>query len=182
MLERLRDALAEPWRPVSRPALAAWLVFYALFLLYALSARGGFLIIDNVNLVVHEAGHALFGWFGEALGLVGGTLFQLLVPLLLAAYFVVMRQTSGAAFCSFFFFENFLPIATYMADARAQELPLVTVGGGDYVEHDWFTMLSRVGLLQWDTRLALAVRLLGWAGMLATVLWLVWRVRAAERV
>ncbi len=181
MLERLRDALAEPWRPVSRPALVAWLAFYLLFLVYALSARGGFLLIDNVNLVVHEAGHALFGWFGETLGLMGGTLFQLLVPLLLAAYFVVMRQTSSAAFCSFFFFENFLGIAIYMADARAQQLTLVSIGGGDEVEHDWFAMLSRVGLLQWDTRLALAVRLLGWAGMLATVAWLAWRARQTQR-
>lgn len=68
-----------------------------------------------------------------------------------------------------------------MADARAQQLTLVSVGGGDEVEHDWFAMLSRVGLLQWDTRLAMAVRLLGWAGMVATVLWLVWRARASEQ-
>ena len=181
MLEALREALERPWRPLSRPALAAWLVFYALFLLYALAARGGYLFIDNVNLVVHEGGHALFGWFGETLGLMGGTLFQLLVPLLLATYFFFQRQTAATAFCCFFFFENFLPIATYMADARAQQLPLVSIGGGEDVEHDWFVMLSRVGLLQWDTRLALAVRLLGWAGMLATVGWLAWRTRAAER-
>lgn len=181
MLEALRDALERPWRPVSRPALWTWLAFYALFLIYALAARGGYLLIDNVNLVVHEAGHALFGWFGETLGLMGGTIFQLLVPLLLAVYFLFLRQATATAFCSFFFFENFLPIATYMADARAQELPLVTVGGGDYVEHDWFTMLSRVGLLEWDTRLAMGVRLLGWAGMIATVVWLAWRARAAEK-
>ncbi len=181
MLEALREALERPWRPLSRPALAAWLGFYALFLLYALSQRGEYLFIDNVNLVVHEAGHLLFSWLGATPGLMGGTLFQLLVPLLLAAYFVFLRQTAGAAFCSFFFFENFLPIATYMADARAQQLTLVSVGGGDEVEHDWFTMLSRVGLLEWDTRLALVVRLLGWAGMLATVAWLAWRARAAEK-
>lgn len=180
MLETLREALERRWRPLSRPALAAWLGFYALFLLYALAARGGFLLVDNVNLVVHEAGHALFGWLGETLGLAGGTLFQLLVPLLLAAYFFFQRHTAATAFCTFFFFENFLPIATYMADARAQNLPLVTVGGGEDVEHDWFLMLSRAGLLQWDTRLALAVRLLGWAGMMATAAWLAWRARAAK--
>ncbi|HYX69318.1 MAG TPA: hypothetical protein VE825_09310 [Terriglobales bacterium] len=181
MLDDLRETLAQPWRPLSRPALAAWLVFYALFLLYALAQRGEYLFIDNVNLVVHEAGHALFGWFGPTLGLMGGTIFQLLVPLLLAAYFVYMRQTAGAAFCSFFFFENFLGIAIYMADARAQQLTLVSIGGGDEVEHDWFAMLSRVGLLQWDTRLAAGVRVLGWTGMIATVLWLAWRARGAER-
>ena len=119
MLDALRDALERPWRPVSRPALAAWLGFYALFLVYALAARGEYLFIDNLNLVVHEAGHLLLGWLGPTLGLMGGTIFQLLVPLLLAAYFAYARQTAATAFCSFFFFENFLPIATYMADARA---------------------------------------------------------------
>ena len=57
----------------------------------------------------------------------------------------------------------------------------MTVGGGDDVEHDWFAMLSRVGLLEWDTRLALVVRLLGWAGMIASVLWLVWRARVRQQ-
>ena len=180
MLDDLRATLAEPWRPMSRPALGAWLAFYALFLVYALAERGEYLFIDNANLVVHEAGHALFGWFGPTLGLMGGTLFQLLVPLLLAATFVYRRQLAGAAFCSFFFFENFLGIAIYMADARAQQLTLVSIGGGDEVEHDWFAMLSRVGLLEWDTRLAMVVRLLGWAGMMATVAWLAWRGRAAK--
>lgn len=44
----------KPWQPVSRPALAAWLVFYIGFLAYAFSAHGGFLFIDSANLVVHE--------------------------------------------------------------------------------------------------------------------------------
>jgi len=35
---------------------------------------------------------------------------QLLVPFLLACFFVFQRQLPGAAFCAFFFFENFLII------------------------------------------------------------------------
>ena len=111
--------------------------FYVRFLAYAFSAHGGFLFIDSANLVVHEGGHNLFGWFGPTLGLWGGTLLQWLVPFLLAAYFFTERQTAGFVFCLFFFFENWLYTATYMADARAQELPLVTTGDPDFVEHDW---------------------------------------------
>jgi len=175
------DPFYGPWKPLSAVALIAWLVFYGLFLLYALADRSGFLFIDNVNLVIHEAGHLLFSYLGQTLMIMGGTIFELFVPFALALSFAYQRQPAGTAFCAFFFFENFLYIATYMADARAQELPLVTVGGSDYVEHDWFYIFSKLGLLQHDTQIAAFVRLLGWLGMLATVAWLVWRWKQSAR-
>ena len=118
MLESLQSILDESWKPVSRPALAAWLIFYVGFLAYAFSAHGGFLFIDSANLVVHEGGHNLFGWFGPTLGLWGGTLLQWLVPFLLAAYFFASARPAGFVFCLFFFFENWLYTATYMAEPR----------------------------------------------------------------
>jgi hypothetical protein len=185
MLEYLRPILDgtrfnEPWKPVCRPVLAAWTIFYILFLVYAFSAHGGFLFIDSANLVVHEGGHNLFGWFGPTLGLWGGTLLQWLVPFLLAAYFFSERQTSGFVFCLFFFFENWLYTATYMADARAQELPLVTTGDPDFVEHDFFRIFSNLGVLDHDTQIASVVRVLGWCGMLGCVAWLALRLRAQD--
>src|ERR1700720_5060759 len=116
------------WRPLPQSAVAVWLIFYVAFLVYAFSMHGGFLFIDSANLVVHEGGHNLFGWFGPPLGLYGGTLLQWLVPFLLAAYFFSQRQIAGFVFSLFFFFENWLYTATYMADARVQLLPLVTTG------------------------------------------------------
>src|SRR5580692_3169033 len=181
-LQSIRDRFSpdQPWKPVSRPALAAWLLFYGAFLVYAFSAHGGFLFIDSANLVVHEGGHNLFGWFGPTLCLWGGTLLQWLVPFLLAAYFFKQRETAGFAFCLFFFFENWLYTATYMADARAQILPLVTTGDPDFVEHDFYAIFSSLGVLNYDTKIALVVRMLGWCGMLACVAWLAWRLRAAQ--
>ena len=164
-----------PWDHLSRPVAIAWLAFYALFLVYALRTTKDFLLIDNANLVVHEAGHLLFGWLGETLGLYGGTLLQLIVPFALAASFAYRKHTTGTVFCAFFFFENFLYIATYMADAREQDLPLVSVGGGETVEHDWERIFSGWGLLAHDTQIAAVVRALGWIGMLTVVGWLVWR-------
>ena len=161
------------WRPVSRPAIYAWLAFYGLFLIYAFANSGQFLFIDLANLVVHEGGHLLFGWFGETIGLWGGTILQWAVPLALAIYFYVNGQVSGFVFCLFFFFENWLYTATYMADARAMALPLVSAGGGDYVEHDWHSIFSSLGLLRYDTAIAGVVRILGWCGMLASVRMLV---------
>jgi len=173
MRDYLRSIFDQPWKPVSRPALVGWAVFYVLFLGYAYSAHGGFLFIDSANLVVHEGGHNLFGWFGPTLGLWGGTLLQWLVPFLLAVYFFSERQLTGSVFCLFFFFENWLYTATYMADARAMILPLVTTGDPEFAKHDWNTIFSSLGVLPYDTRIAGVVRLLGWCGMLASVAWLV---------
>lgn len=178
MLERLQSFFDEPWKPMSRAGLVAWLIFYLAFLVYAFSAHGGFLFIDSANLVVHEGGHNLFGWFGPTLGLWGGTLLQWLVPLLLATYFFSQRQVAGFVFCLFFFFENLLYTATYMADARAQELPLVTTGDPDFVEHDFHAIFSSLGVLNYDTKIGAVVRILGWCGMMACVAWLAVRARA----
>ena len=177
MLEYLRSTFDDPWKPVSRPVAVAWVAFYTLFLGYAFSAHGGFLFIDSANLVVHEGGHNLFGWFGPTLGLWGGTLLQWLVPFLLAIYFFAQRQTTGFAFCLFFFFENCLYTATYMADARSQGLPLVTTGDPDFVEHDWHTIFSSLGVLNYDTKIGALVRFLGWCGMLGVVAWLAFRAK-----
>jgi hypothetical protein len=185
MLEYLRSILdepffAEPWKPVSRPALVAWLIFYVLFITYAFSAHGGYLFIDNANLIVHEGGHNLFGWFGPTLGLWGGTLLQWLVPFLLAAYFFTERQTTGFVFCTFFFFENWLYTATYMADARAQLLPLVTTGDPDFVEHDFRAIFTSLGVLDHDTQIAAVVRVLGRLGMILITAWLASRARKVK--
>lgn len=171
-IQSLQSIFDEPWKPVSRPALVAWLIFYVGFLGYAFSAHGGYLFIDSANLVVHEGGHNLFSWFGPTLMLWGGTLLQWLVPFLLALYFFTQRQTTGFVFCLFFFFENWLYTATYMADARAQVLPLVTTGDSDFVEHDFYAIFTSLGVLNHDTQIAAVVRALGWCGMIAIVAWL----------
>ena len=155
---------------------------YLAFLAYTFSAHGGFLFIDTANLIVHEGGHNLFGWFGATLGLWGGTLLQWLVPFLLAAYFFTERQLTAFVFCSFFFFENWLYTATYMADARAQILPLVTTGDPDFVEHDFHAIFSHLGLLNYDTTIALVVRCLGWCGMLAIIAWFAYEASKKKEV
>ena len=84
--------------------------------------------MDGVFVPIHEGGHLLFRLGGEFIMVAGGTFLQLFAPFALATYFFFRRQSQAVAFCLFFFFEQFLPIATYMADARAQDLPLLTVG------------------------------------------------------
>jgi len=167
----LEDKLGD-WKPVSRGAGIAWLCFYGLFLLYAFTNQSGFLILDFANLLIHEGGHFFFSWFGYTIMILGGTLGELLVPLLCAAYFFWQRETTGFAFSSFWFFENFLYIGTYMADARSARLPLV---GSE--ESDWTILFGQWGLLLQDQKIGGTMRTLGYLGMLATVAWLAYRIR-----
>ena len=169
------SALEDDWQPVPRVALIGWSIFYV-FVLYELMSGGEFpKYMDLVFVPVHEGGHLLFAWFGEFIAVAGGTFVQLAAPAMLAIYFVFRRQPQGVTFCMFFLFEQFGPIATYMADARAQELPLLTVGSGDDVIHDWNYLFGKLGVLAHDTQIASAMRVIGWLGMLATVAWFVWR-------
>ncbi|HEY1866022.1 MAG TPA: hypothetical protein VGG55_03035 [Candidatus Acidoferrales bacterium] len=175
--------LEDDWEPVSRVALAAWILFYGVVLLGAAYGGGLARWFDLVFVPIHEGGHLLFGWFGSHwLTVAGGTLLQLFAPFALAVYFMFRRQITGTAFCAFFFFEQFLPIATYMADARSQSLTYVTVGDPDMAEHDWFYLFSHAGVLDHDTQIGAVVRFVGWAGMLAVVAslaWIAWRERNA---
>jgi hypothetical protein len=171
ILEVLEDA----WEPVPRALVVIWLLFYALFLYQAMRGEGPLLMIDLVFIPVHEGGHLLFRFFGEFIAVAGGTLLQFFVPAALAIYFVFRRQTQGTAFCAFFFFEQCLPTARYMADARAQELPLLTVGDAEYVIHDWNYLFGKLGVLDHDIQIAGVVRTIGWLGMIGIALWFAWR-------
>ncbi|MGC1187729.1 MAG: hypothetical protein WA871_10080 [Candidatus Acidiferrales bacterium] len=173
IVERLPQlsVLTEDWEPVSRGAAIGWLIFFAVMLLSV--ATSGVLshLVDLVFLPVHEGGHLLFRFFGEWIMVAGGTFLQLFVPLALAVYFAFRRQAPGTAFCAFFFFEQFLPVAVYMADARCQCLEYVTVGDPDQAIHDWFYLFSSVGVVSHDMQIAAVVRFVGWIGMLAVVAW-----------
>ena len=175
------EPLEQEWQSFGRVTLVIWCVFYGLFLVEAARGSGPLLMIDLVFIPIHEGGHLLFRFFGEFFMVAGGTLLQLIVPLMLAAAFIFQRQVPGTAFCTFFLFEQLLPISTYMADARAQELPLLSVGGSDDVIHDWNYLFGKLDLLDQDIHVAHAVRVIGWIGMLATVAWMIWRGLNGQR-
>lgn len=124
--------------------------------------------LDDANLAFHEAGHLVYGVFGDTAALYGGTLGQLTFPAVAASVFFVRRDPIGVAITVTWFGQNLGNIARYAADARAQELPLV--GGGD---HDWTNILSRWSALDADQRVAGAFRGVGWVLVLASLAWLV---------
>jgi hypothetical protein len=113
-------------------------------------------LLDAVDLAIHETGHLIFAPFGEFLGFLGGTLFQLALPVAFVVYFWRRSDRHAATVALWWVAQNCWNISVYVRDARAQALPLV--GGG---EHDWAYILGRLGWLRYDQALALDVLLVG---------------------
>lgn len=168
-LHREEADQADHWSAVSSVALAGYVAAACLILWLANTGQQWVHVLDSANLAFHEAGHLIYGVLGHRFALYGGTLGQLTFPLLALWVFHRQRKTASFAFAMLWLGENLFNIARYMADARAQVLPLV--GGG---EHDWTEIFSRWGVLGSDTRIAALVRLMGWAIVVGAAWWL-WR-------
>ena len=137
------------WRQVLTVGLAiygAWCV----------ATPDRFRFLDGLDLPIHETGHLVFAWGGEVITALGGTLFQLIVPLLFVMYLWRRGDRHAATVPLWWVGQNCWNIARYVADARAMDLPLV--GGG---EHDWNFRLGVWGVLPKDTLIAHDIRSIG---------------------
>jgi len=130
--------------------------------------------LHGVNLVFHEAGHVIFSLFGDFMRVFGGTLGQLLMPLIVAGTFLIKQGDNfGASVGLWWFSQSLMDCAPYINDARAGELLLLGGVTGNDVPgyHDWTNLLGRMGLLAYDQRIAHAVDLLGSLLMLLVLAW-----------
>ncbi|HEX6135576.1 MAG TPA: hypothetical protein VFZ24_16510 [Longimicrobiales bacterium] len=125
-------------------------------------------LLHGSLLIFHEAGHVLFMPFGEFMTVLGGSLFQLIVPAFFIAYFAYRRDGFAAAFAGLYLAASFADVAIYIADARAGELPLL---GGERSNHDWTFLLIELNALDRDTSIGWYVMRLGglifWCSLLA---------------
>jgi hypothetical protein len=125
------------------------------------------------DLVFHEAGHILFSPFGRFMTVLGGSLTQVLVPLVCAGAFLWQtRDPFGAAVAIWWAGENVIDVAPYINDAR--DLKLMLVGGrtGAEVEgHDWEYLLNAMGVAHKDHTIAAVVQAIGILIMIAGLIW-----------
>lgn len=112
------------------------------FSLYYVFSHGEFTLIDNANLIIHEAGHFFFGFMGNFIQATGGTLMQILFPAFLAFYFLRTGYRTGVQIFIFWLGQNLINISVYAADAQVRKLHLL--GNG---KHDWYYMLRELGIL-----------------------------------
>ena len=125
------------------------------------------------NLVFHEAGHILFIPLGRFMTVLGGSLTQVLVPLVCAGAFLWQtRDTFAAAAALWWAGENLIDVAPYINDAR--DLKLVLLGGktGAEVEgHDWEYLLNAMGVAHRDHLIAAIVQAIGTLTMIGALVW-----------
>jgi hypothetical protein len=126
-----------------------------------------------INLPFHEAGHVIFMPFGRFMTILGGSLGQILMPIIcLGTFLVKTLDPFGAAVALWWTAESMMDIAPYINDARALDLMLIGgVTGKETDGHDWNNILTMLDLLEWDHRLAHFTYNVGILLMLASFLW-----------
>ncbi|MBC6415869.1 MAG: zinc ribbon domain-containing protein [Bdellovibrionales bacterium] len=129
--------------------------------------------LHNINLVFHEAGHILFIPFGEFLTILGGSLFQCLVPFICMYYFLIKSNNFSASITFWWFGQNLMDIAPYIYDAKALYLPLLTGAQGEAkkLSHDWYLLLTKMDILDQYSNLALFVNNLGRLCLVLSLIW-----------
>jgi hypothetical protein len=115
--------------------------------LYWILHWGTYSFIDNADLVIHEAGHIFFVFFGRFIYVLGGTLMQIILPSFITWYFIKTRYRTGVQFSLLWLGQNFINISVYAADAQKKALPLL---GGNKVHHDWNYLLNALNILEYD--------------------------------
>ena len=124
---------------------ALWLVFVVWgwsFIFGGISWESiGGSFLHNVILPFHEFGHLLFSPLGRFMGILGGSLFQVLMPLgLMLAFSIQQRDNFAASIMMWWCGQSFIVVSPYIADAPYRAIPLI--GGMDESAHDWGNLLT----------------------------------------
>lgn len=134
-----------------------------------------------ILLPIHEAGHVLFMPFGHFMMMLGGSLFQLLLPLIAAATVLWQnRDPFGAALGVWWCGVSMMDLAAYIYDAKNPQLTLLGGHTGEDGPHDWIYLLDVFGKVQQAQSYGAIVYWFGVLLMLAGLAWaarVLWRMR-----
>jgi hypothetical protein len=157
--------------------VAVYLVFVVwgcAFIIHGVDWRfigGSFL--HNANLPFHEFGHVLFSPFGRFMAILGGSLFQIMMPLIaMLSFSLQMRNNFAAAIMLWWCGQNFIDVSPYIADAEHRAIPLIRGLSEDY--HDWGNLLSMTGLVHRAELIASFSFLVGSLLLLLSFFWAGW--------
>lgn len=127
-----------------------------------------------INLPFHEAGHVLFRPFGWFMMVLGGSLMQLLIPLIVLLWFLLKEQdTFGAHVGLWWLGQSLMDLAPYINDARRGQMLLLGghTGADSPGMHDWANILGYLGISHLDHRIAGFTDGLGVLLMLLSFVW-----------
>lgn len=160
---------------------AAYLFFFVWgWCLYAMDIGDADIMGSFMHLIVlpiHEAGHILFIPFGRFMTVLGGSLLQVLLPLVLMASFVFgfggsRRDNFAASVMLWWAAVSIIDVAPYIWDAFDPKMMLL--GGKTGAEsdgHDWQNILGDLGLIKRAHLIAGIAHKLGLAVMLVAYAW-----------
>jgi hypothetical protein len=136
-----------------------------------------------INTPIHEAGHVFFRILGEFMGIAGGSLFQIIVPLVFFGYFVWNKKPFSASIVLFWVGNNFLDVYVYANDAVVMQLPLLSgVTGSEGGFHDWNYLLTETGLLTHTPLIAKMIRFTGMIIIFAAIFSSIFYARQGEEI
>ena len=125
-----------------------------------------------IVLPIHEAGHVFFIPFGEFMTVLGGSLFQVALPLGIGAAFLLrQRDAFGAAICLWWAGASMVDVAPYIWDSLDPQLILIGGHTGEDGPHDWIYLLDRLGAMKHAHAWGRVVHHFGTLMMLAGVAW-----------
>jgi hypothetical protein len=151
----------------------AWWWRAPLFLVLAsqvlrpLREQGETTLWSGIIFGAHEFGHLFWMFLGEWMGVAGGSLTQLLIPIGAMALVWRGKDWFGVAVCGLFLATSLAELSWYVADARNEMLDLVSFSP-DGAIHDWNYLLASMGMLRQDIALSRLVRLVAWLVLLAS--------------
>lgn len=132
-----------------------------------------YFLLDNFLLIVHEAGHTFFGIFGvRFITILGGSLFQILLPFFIFLYTWINRKKIGIQLSLALLGLSWLGVAGYAADGAQRQLPLI--GGLPKEAHDWYNLLQRMGMLEFDLHFGVVFAITGMLCYLLALLTPLW--------
>ncbi len=128
-----------------------------------------------VNLPFHEAGHIVFRPLGRVMHSLGGSLGQVIMPLICTLVLLIKtRDTFGASIGLWWMGESILDMAPYIDDATSRCLQLLGGNTGfsaPYGFHDWNFVLTELNLLRHDHLIANIAAAGGKLIMCISLLW-----------
>jgi len=116
-------------------------------------------LIHLILLYIHEAGHLIFSLFGRTISILGGSINQILIPLIW--FFVAKREQSILSNVALFFTGvSIVDVSLYIKDAGMLQLPLI--GGLSMSHHDWANLLNEWRLIEYSYTMG---EVMFWCGM-----------------
>jgi hypothetical protein len=146
---------------------------------YASSASHAYIpFLWGVDLAIHEFGHLVTFWAPWRVTAAAGSVFQVAVPLGVAAYLLFgRRQLWLAGVLTAWAGCSARNVAVYIADAPYQRLAL---WGGDGVLHDWAQLLAG-RQMQYAGTIASALDALGWLLVVVGLVLALWPLAMRAR-